>query len=176
MGEFIALMKARPQCFTNARLILGDPWKYEPYGYCCSDGQQAFLAINNGTWEDRELTLQLNSAWGLPDGKTWDLYRWYPQPARLAPSDDNAMSEGMDPNARMALRPFEVVLLEVVPHGASPALPRDLEQQPLPTGFVEPSRRMDVQVTEPEPAATAPDRETWKPLEIVEASRPAVQL
>ena len=25
----------------------------------------------------------LNSAWGLPDGQTWDLYRWYPDPARL---------------------------------------------------------------------------------------------
>ena len=130
MGEFIALMKARPQCFTNSRLILGDPWKYEPYGYCCADGQQAFLAINNSTWEDRELTLQLDSAWGLPDGHTWDLLSLVPEPG-IDP-EDGAVQDG----TVIALRPLEVVLLEAVPHGESPALPREFAEQPWPWAFM----------------------------------------
>ena len=119
MGEFIALMKARPQCFVNSRLILGDPWRYEPYGYCCTDGHTAFLALNNGTWQDQSLTLRLGPPWGLPNAITWDLYRWYPHPARLR-GEGGACHDG----TVIALRPFEVVLLEAVPQGKSPALPR----------------------------------------------------
>ncbi len=41
MADFIALLKARPECFRNSRFILGNPWKDEPYGYCCTDGKRA---------------------------------------------------------------------------------------------------------------------------------------
>jgi hypothetical protein len=139
--EFIALMKAQPACFTNARLILGDPWKHEPYGYSCSDGQRAFLAINNGTWEDRTVTLDLGPAWGLPADRRWDLCRWYPQPARLA-----GPADGFGAGARLAMRPFEVVLLEVVPHGKAPSLARAFREEPIPSGFAEASRPVSVQV------------------------------
>ena len=60
MADFIALLKAHPECFRNSRFILGNPWKDEPYGYCCTDGKRAFLAINNGVWHDSTLTLELN--------------------------------------------------------------------------------------------------------------------
>jgi hypothetical protein len=33
MADFIALLRARPGCFGNPRFILGNPWKYGPYGY-----------------------------------------------------------------------------------------------------------------------------------------------
>jgi hypothetical protein len=164
MGEFIALMKARPQCFVNSRLILGDPWKDEPYGYCCSDGQRAILAINNGTWEDRVLPLELNAAWGLPDGRTWDLYRWYPKPARLTHE-----GKTFGPKAKIPLRAFEVVLLEAVPHGQTPALQRDFQQQALPARFAESSQRLKVAVTQPAPRQATVEGKDWKLLEIVEA-------
>ena len=82
-AEFVALLKARPECFGNSRFILGSPWKNEPYGYSCSDDRRAFLAINNGVFHDSPIDLKLGPAWGLPDGKRWDLYRWYPRPAQL---------------------------------------------------------------------------------------------
>lgn len=164
MGQFIALMKARPQCFVNSRLIVGDPWKDEPYGYCCADGQRAILAINNGTWQDRTVQLELNATWGLPDGKNWDLYRWYPNPARLT-----CGNEPFSARAAIALRPFEVVLLEAVPHGETPALPREFEQQPLPAQFAESSQRLQLAVTPPTTTQPVLDGETWKPLEITEA-------
>jgi hypothetical protein len=164
MGQFISLMKARPQCFVNSRLIVGDPWKDEPYGYCCSDGQRAIFAINNGTWEDRTVQLELNSAWGLPDGKSWDLYRWYPNPARLT-----CDGKSLGPHAAIALHAFEVVLLEAVPQGESPSLPREFQQQPLPAKFAESTRQLNLAVASPAAAQGTLEAEHWKRLEIVEA-------
>jgi hypothetical protein len=149
MGEFIALMKARPQCFINSRLILGDPWKMEPYGYICSDGQRAFLAINNATWDDRLLTLQLNDAWGLPQRtEGWDVYRWYPSPARLEMKENAVGTE-----IGIALRPFEVVLLEAVRHGELPTLERDFPPSAIPVVFDEPSRSVELSVSCDAPTA-----------------------
>ena len=141
MADFIALLRASPECFGNPRFILGNPWNSEPYGYCCCDGQRAFLALNNCTWEDRLLPLELSPAWGLPDGQLWDLYRWYPDPARLA-----GESQAFGAEVSIALRPFEVVMLEVVPAGQAPSLDRPFETRPIPTGFAEPSRPIELTV------------------------------
>ncbi|MCC6127380.1 MAG: hypothetical protein IT426_20665 [Pirellulales bacterium] len=141
LADFIALLRAQPGCFGNPRFIVGNPLQDEPYGYCCTDGRRAFLALNNCTWEDRSLPLELNSAWGLPDGMQWDLYRWYPEPARLK---GEVASFGRQ--AAIALKPFEVVLLEAVPAGERPSLDRELSAQPIPTAFAEPSRTVELTV------------------------------
>jgi hypothetical protein len=133
-AEFIALLKARPACFASSRFILGNPWKNEPYGYCCSDGRRAFLAINNGVWRDTQVALNLGPALGLPDGKRWDLYRWYPHPAQLRVDD-----RGFASSVSLNLRALEIVLLEVVPHGEPPTLDRKFDVQPLPVAFTEPT-------------------------------------
>jgi hypothetical protein len=139
MADFIALLRAQPACFGGMRFILGNPWKSEPYGYCGTDGARAFVALNNCTWDDAVLPLQLNSAWGLPDGETWDVYRWYPDPAKLGGQSDV-----------MALRPFEVVLLEVVRRGSPPSLGRDFPERPgRSSSFAEPSRAVSVESREP---------------------------
>ena len=160
MADFIALLKARPECFGNPRFILGDPRKKEPYGYCCSDGSRAFLALNNCVWKDSLLCLNLDSTWGLPDDQAWDLYRWYPNPARLG--SDNGHS-GKD--VAICLRPFEVVLLEAVPSGQPPSLDRKFEVTPVPIGFAEASQPVDVTVDEvrDEPDSESPD--LWIPLD-----------
>jgi hypothetical protein len=131
-AEFIALLKARPECFGNSRFIIGSPWKNEPYGYSCSDGHRAFIAINNGVFHDSQIELKLGPAWGLPDGKRWDLYRWYPAPAQLANGDD-----GFTSTASILLRAMDIVLLEAVPHGEQPTLNRKFDRQPLPTALTE---------------------------------------
>jgi hypothetical protein len=168
MADFISLLRARPGCFRNPRFVLGDPHEYEPYGYCCSDGKRAILALDNCTWEDRVLKLRLNSAWGLPDGKHWDLYRWYPDPARL---------HGGEPpfgeTADIVLRPFEVVLLEVVPAGEKPSLDRRLEERPIPVEFATASRDVDLSVQLREDADADADVEAdakWQVLEVTSAA------
>ena len=139
MADFIALLKERPDCFGNPSFILGNPWKSEPYGYVCSNGQRAFLAINNCTWNNVALELQLNQAWGLRGEAGWDLYRWYPQPARL-----HGDGESFAKTVPFSLNPFEVVLLEAVPAGTAPSLGRNFPAAPLPKTSDEPSRELPV--------------------------------
>jgi hypothetical protein len=165
MGEFIALLKARPECFGNSRLVLGDPWKDEAYGYCCTDGKRAFLAINNFGWEDRAVAVDLGPAWGLTTGHRWDLYRWYPDSARLA-GPEGGFAEG----ARLAMRPFEVTLLEVVPHGEAPTLAREFAPQPLPMRFAEQSRPVAISTAPPDVTPPALDATLWKPVGIAQAT------
>lgn len=131
---FIQLLRARPECFDRPRFILGDPWNNEPYGYCCENGKQAFLAINNCTWSDQVLDLKLGPAWGLPEDGRWQIYRWHPRPARLTPPK---AQDAFGPVVPLALRPFEIVLLEVVPVGQAPARKRDWHTEALPSTFEE---------------------------------------
>ncbi len=134
-AEFIGLLKARPECFGNSRFILGNPWKNEPYGYCCSDGRRAFLAINNGVLRDTTVELNLGPALGLPQGKRWDLYRRYPHPAQLRQS-----GQGFASSAKLTLRAMEIVLLEIVPQGEAPTLDRKFDIQEIPTTSAEATR------------------------------------
>jgi len=159
MADFVALLRAQPGCFGNSRFILGNPWKEEPYGYCLTDGNRAFLALNNCTWSDAVLPLELNGSWGLPDGRAWQLYRWYPDPARLQGDRD-----AFGPKAQIALRPFEVVLLEAVPRGEGPSLGRAFATKPIPAGFAEPSRAVAVSVEEHKDQPQAEPDPLWKVL------------
>jgi hypothetical protein len=99
--------------------------------------------LNNCTWSDATVRLELNSAWGLPDNGEWDLYRWYPAPARLA-GDRKALGK----TVVMALRPFEVVLLEAAPSGQPPSLERRFEPEAVPADFAEASRPVAVSVAQ----------------------------
>jgi hypothetical protein len=87
--------------------------------------------------------LQLNPAWGLPQDAAWDLYRWYPDPARL-----HNDAETLVKVVPSSLRPFQVVLLEVVPSGSAPSLGRRFEVAPLPKSFTEPTRELTLDTTQ----------------------------
>jgi len=152
MADLIGLLRAHPQCFAKSRFVLGDPWREEPYGYCATDGGRAFVMIHNATWEDRTVALNLDSRWGLRDGGPWNLYRWHPQPAKLI--DEGHASFGA--TVELCLRPFEVTLLEVVPDGVAPSLGRSFATQPVTRRFREPSRLLEVTVTEPPDARPLP--------------------
>ncbi len=139
---FIQLMKTQQDCFQNPRFILGDPWKYEPYGYCCTDGKRAFIAINNCTWTDVVLPIELNSKWGLPEGKRYQLYRWYPEPTQLVMEKDDTVDPIFWDHTSIALRPFEVVLLEIFPEGEPPSLDQKLPTGVIPASFQETSQKI----------------------------------
>jgi hypothetical protein len=134
MAVLVDLLRARPECFGHPRFVVGNPQRNEPYGYCCTDGRRAIVALNNCSWRDHTLTLQLNPEWGLPAGQAWGIYRWYPDPAEL-----RGAKAAFCETAAIALRPFEVVLLEIVPAGQKPSLDRTFVQRPIPTRFSVPS-------------------------------------
>jgi len=141
MAEFIALLRARADCFRNPRFVVGNPQRDEPYGYCCADGARAMIALHNTSWQDAAITLRLNPDWGLPANRAWVLYRWYPAPARLV-SPGGTVGE----TAVICLRPFQVVLLEAVPAGDKNALDRALPERPIPGPFTVASRRVPLSV------------------------------
>jgi len=141
MAEWMAMMREQTACFAHSTLVIGDPWKVEPYGYCCTDGKRAFIALNNCTWNDALVTLRVNASWGVASKDKWDLYRWHPHKARLI-----GEKSGHDPEMEFALRPFEVVLLEAVPFGEPPSLNENFVHAPLPRTFTEPSRQLTIAV------------------------------
>ena len=156
MADFIGLLKANEDCFSNPRFIIGNPWNNEPYGYCCSNGRRAFVSLNNCTWHDRKLVLQLGPDWGLPTGISWDIYRWHPEPAKLQDP-----GTGFTGNVEIALRPFQVLLLEMVPHGSGPSLGKEFRAEIPRSSFVEPSRDLcpEVMVAKNADGFPAPIRE-----------------
>ncbi len=154
LADFIALLRAEPKCFANPRFVIGDASRDEPYGYCCSDGRRAIVAANNCTWSDRTVELELNSKWGLPDDARWELYRVWPNPARLT---GDAATFGA--NVELTLRPFEVDLVEVVPAGERPSLDRAWPSDHIPTSFEVASRDLVVRAID----APTPDESTdWR--------------
>ena len=76
-----------------------------------------------------------------------------PDPARL--QGKNGLHGA---KASIALRPFQTVLLEVVPHGESPSLERVFASRQF-RGFAEASRPIELVVTS-EPASLRPRRPT----------------
>ena len=157
MAELIALLRARPDCFRNPRFVVGNPQRDEPYGYCCTDGARAMIALHNTSWQDAAVTLQLNPDWGLPADGTWDLYRWHPEPARLL--EPGGVIGG---TAVICLRPFQVVLLEAVPAGEENALDRALPELPIPHAFTVASRSLPVSAQPVEAANPAtPETSPW---------------
>ncbi len=140
MAEFINLLKASPECFGNPRPI-GNPFTDDWWGYCCTNGKKAMIAIDNGSWEDQLITLELNSLWGLPDGVDWDIYCWYPNHIKFTPSGNNAFGS----KEKMILRPFSAVLLEIVPKGHKPALHvNDWDEGFISVRFSEHSQEIEI--------------------------------
>ena len=68
------------------------------------------------------------------------------------------------------MRPFEVVLLEIVPHGRSPSLDRGFASAPLSRGFAEPSRTLNVDVTESKRTVDSAAAVAWTVLDPTEAT------
>ena len=141
LADFAALLKSQPNCFVNPRFILGNPYNPEPYGYSCSDGNRAFLAISNYSWNDNFISLELGEKWGLPDNRQWDLYRWYPEPAKLTADSDHFMT-----GVSLLFKPFEIALFEVVPAGEKPSLDRSFSEERIVTEFTENSGELNLSV------------------------------
>jgi hypothetical protein len=150
MADLIGLLRGHPACFSRPRAILGDPWRGQPYGYCCTDGRRAFIALSNPAWDDALVTLCLDGRWGLGGRGAWDLYRWHPSPGRLVQrAGTGAVAARGD--VPYALRPFEVVLLELVPAAGAPSLDRHFTDRPLPGSFARPSRAVPLSCRELSP-------------------------
>jgi len=142
-ARLIGLMQTNPQCFSHPRLVLGNPWTDTLYGYGCSDGDRAFIALNNCSWTEQIAEVELNERWGLPDAGPWKLYRWWPAPSQLTNSPgEPRFTSGV----RYPLRPFDIVLLEVVRPDAQASCTAAIPSLPLPLPASEPAQAIPLQV------------------------------
>ena len=140
MAEFINLLKASPDCFRNPHAI-GNPFKDNWWGYCCTNGKKAMIAIDNGCWEDQLVTLELNSLWGLPDDVEWDIYCWYPNHVKFKSTTGNSIGA----KEKISIRPFTAMLLEVIPKGYKPSLQNDhWKNEFIQVKFSENSRNLEI--------------------------------
>ncbi len=158
VADFVGLLKANPGCFANSRFVVGEPSRNEPYGYCCTDGKKAFVALHNACWKDSVVELKLGPEWGLPAGQRWSLYRWWPGQASIKGTFER--------QASLALRPYEITLLELVPAGTPFSLNHtgEGEGEALVAGFKEPARAVQMTVQLP-PAPVATQVTKWSVLE-----------
>ena len=140
MAEFINLLKASPECFGNP-IPIGNPFTDAWWGYSCTNGKRAMIAIDNGSWEDKLITLELNPLWGLPNGVDWDIYCWYPDHIKFKKSNNNSFGSKED----IIVRPFSALLLEIVPKGHKPALHiNNWNEGFMPVRFSESSQKIQV--------------------------------
>ena len=124
LQQMNALAKQNTALFMHRRNILGDPWKNEVYGYANAQGSRGFLFINNVHFASRPAELHLGPALGLDaaPGTPVEIVSHFPDRKRIAPAGGGNFKIG--DVAKVWLRPFEVLMLEVAPPaGATNNLP-----------------------------------------------------
>lgn len=159
LATFVSLLKAQPECFSNARIAFGDPTKSGSYAYTCSDGKRTFVTVHNACLDDSLVPLSLGPEIGLPSGGGWDIYRWHPRPAKLARPDG-----GFTAKAALVMRPYEAALLEIVPTGQPASLGRDFKRSPA-SEFSEPTRTIPLVAAAPATRRAATEPSIWSVLE-----------
>jgi len=158
LAGFVDLLRSYPEAFAASRPIGGDPWRDEPYGYVCSDGERAFVAFANVTWQDIDLPLDAGPAWGLPDRDTWWL-RWR-YPDLSGPAEGVAVRRG----TLVPMRPFTFMLLEIAP-GDAGAVGEERPDVVAPAlrPFSEPSTTLAMTLEPAGPATTEAEAEAASP-------------
>ena len=159
MAEFIAVLKAQPELLRQFPLHPRQPLEGRAVRILLHGRpKRAFLALHNCCWKDSLLRLELNSAWGLPDRQDLGSLSLVSRSGQA----DRRRNELRRKTVSLALRPFEIVLLEAVPHGQAPTLNRRFDRQPLPA-FAEPSRSLEVAVQEVCPQGKRADETVFDP-------------
>ena len=126
-----AFVKDSESLLRHRRLILGDPWHNDAYGYAYCSQDRGLLFVNNASFVSRKVELTLDASIGL-DAKAGTLL----SVASLFADRRGVLGEGGEPlragsSLSLWLRPFEVLMLEVSPPSrAAQVLPtRDLTDE-----------------------------------------------
>lgn len=122
-----ALAREHAACFTHRRLVGGDPFRNEVYGYAHGRGTHGFVFLHNAHFAARPITLRLDATLGLqgPPGAPAPVAALFPERRQLRRPDGRRPRLGEE--LALWLRPFETLLLEVGPAGRPPPrLPRRL--------------------------------------------------
>jgi hypothetical protein len=61
------------ELLKHPRRILGSPWRQEPYGYACCDGDRGLIVINNAQFSNDTVQIALDETNGHSTGKAYDV-------------------------------------------------------------------------------------------------------
>lgn len=149
-----SLARRNDSVFLQRRIILGDPWRNEVYGYAHFSGAHGFLFINNAHFASRKAQLRLGASVGLEaePGTPLQVVALFPERHRILREDGLPYRAG--DTLDLWVRPFEVLMLEVrTSVRAATSLPvRRLTDEdaadlgiPLPLEAAPPDPGLDVQ-------------------------------
>jgi hypothetical protein len=124
------IAKQNESIFRSERMVIGDPWKNEIYGYAYSQGGHGFLFMNNMSFDSRPLSLKLDKSLGLdaPTGTRLVLRSQFPERLGLRMKGQEFES---GKTVTTWLRPFEVAMWEIAAGGAA-KLPQHMKWRELP--------------------------------------------
>ena len=117
--EFLAwisqLARQHAALFTRRRLVGGDPFRNEVYGYAHGRGAHGFVFLHNAHFASRPLTLTLDAALGLDaqSGTAVQIVTHFPERTQLRRR--GGASYQLGETLTLQLRPFETLMLEVTP-------------------------------------------------------------
>ena len=115
LADITALARKNAALFTHRRLVGGDPFRNEVYGYAHGRGAHGFVFVTNAHFASRPLALRLDASLGL-DGKAGSpvqVVTHFPQRQQLRRPDGKPrqLGDALD----LWLRPFETLMLEITP-------------------------------------------------------------
>ena len=152
------LAKKNAGFFQNRRLVGGDPFRNELYGYAHGRGSRAFLFLNNAHFESRSISLRLDASLGLDGrrGTAVKVVSHFPDRERLARPGGGSFRLG--DVLELWLRPFETLMVEIAPApsaGSGPVRPVGSREAPaygsrLALTPVTPDERMDARFVDAE--------------------------
>jgi hypothetical protein len=117
--EFLAgitqLARKHAALFTHRRLVGGDPFRNEVYGYAHGRGAHGFVFLHNAHFVARPFTLTLDASLGLDakPGTTVQVVTHFPELRQLRGTGGRRPQLGE--TLAIQLRPFETLMLEVTP-------------------------------------------------------------
>jgi hypothetical protein len=113
LAEAAKWARANADVLVDTHWIGGDPSKLEIYGYASWSPRKGILMLRNPDDQTREFALDVGMAFELPAGAAgkWTLRSPWAEDANQRP----LAAEAGKP-LKLALPPFEVIILETVPH------------------------------------------------------------
>ena len=95
------------EVLKHPRRILGSPWRQEPYGYACCEGDRGLIAIHNAQFPADRVRVALNESIGLSSTKSYEV-RWIYKDGSIAPQTQ-IVNGALD----VELGSFEVCLAQI---------------------------------------------------------------
>lgn len=118
-GKFLAWItqfaRKNAALFAHRRLVGGDPFRNEPYGYAHGRGAHGLVFLHNAHFATRSVSLSLGPALGLDakPGTPVQVVAHFPERRQLRGRGGKRLQLG--DTLEVPLRPFETLMLEITP-------------------------------------------------------------